>query len=92
MKVGKAQNILLSKGIADGTYPTVLSQLQALHPSRKAELPLPTEENIQAPRATIDREVFDAALLGLQSMTAPGLGLLRNERLTALVFHPNRQA
>lgn len=90
-KVGKAQNILLSKGVADGTCPAVLSQLSQLHPKRKAELPPPTSAQIQYPRATIDRDVFDAELLRLQSMTAPGLGLLRNEHLTSLVFHPNRQ-
>ena len=82
---------LLSNGVADGTCPLVLAQLAALHPSRKEEIPSPTSAQIQAPRTSIDREVFDATLLDLQSMTAPGLELLRNEHLTALVFNPNRQ-
>jgi hypothetical protein len=90
-KIGKAQNILLSKGVADPKRPEVIEQLSRLHPERKEIIPDLSAEQIQAKRASIDRTVFDKAIADLESSTAPGLAGLRNAHIRALMFNSGRQ-
>ena len=65
-KVGKAQQILLSKGCADPKDPSVHTQLQGMHPTRKESISNPTpEQEVAVPRAQIDREVFQEVVTKL---------------------------
>ena len=65
--------------------------MKAKHPERKREITPLTEEELGKDRKQMSRKVFDETLRHLDHDVAPGLCCLRNEHLTALQFHKDRQ-
>ena len=51
------------------------------HPKRKEDITPLSNDDLSAPRKSIDFDVFQRTLRLLQHDTAPGLGCLRNEHL-----------
>jgi hypothetical protein len=56
-------------------------------PQRKAPITEPTDEQFRHDRATLDFDIFKNTVKALKPMTAAGLGGLRNEHLTALLYN-----
>ena len=91
-KIGKTQNILLSKGTSDPSSEVFVGQPNSLHPTQKHSNPPPIAAQVQVERPFIDFEVFDDTILELQSSSARELDLLRNVHLTSKVFNHNRSS
>ena len=87
----KARKCLQSNGLGDHTEESIVEQMKRKHPARKKPITPLTEEELQAPRKGIDRDVFRKRLSQLKHDIAPGLGCLRNEHLLALLLNPDRQ-
>jgi hypothetical protein len=83
----KARQLLLSTGCSDPNEPHITEQMKRKFPARKEEIAEPTEEQFSHPRAQLDADQFRMAIKQLKPKTAPGLGCLRNEHLTALLYN-----
>ena len=88
----RARQALTSSGCSDPQLPHIRDQMKAKFPVRKEAITEPTEEQLAYPRAHLDVEAFRKALLQLKPKTSPGLGCLRNEHLTALVYNKHAKA
>ena len=84
----RASQAILSTGCSDPTLPNpnIQQQMGAKFPRRKKPIREPDREHFHAPRATLDRLIFREALKKLKPKTSPGLGCLRNEHLTSLLY------
>eukprot|EP00957_Ditylum_brightwellii_P069058 5241829-Ditylum_brightwellii.AAC.1 len=68
----------------------VLSQLEEKHPKCKAPIPYPTTGQMAVPHIGISPEHLNKAIRWLKSDVAPGLGGIRNEHITSVVFSDQR--
>ena len=66
--------------------PTIQQQLHAKHPSRKEDIPLPSDEQLLNQYAELDEKEFKKQLRALDNLVAGGIGGLRNEHLLAIIF------
>ena len=90
-KYGKARKEMLNNGLANKDDPRVVEQMKVKHPARKEEMTPLSDGELSHDRRGIDREVFMKELGKLDHDVAEGLGGLRNEHLTALLFNPHRE-
>ena len=91
LKPSKARKFLESNGIGDHNSEDIIAQMTKKHPKRKKPITPLTAAELAHSRKGTDRKVFESTLTGLTHYTAPGLGCLRNEHLTALRLNPDRQ-
>ncbi|EJK64395.1 hypothetical protein THAOC_14871, partial [Thalassiosira oceanica] len=89
-KYGKARKEMLNNGLANKDDPRVVQQMDIKHPARKEELTPLSDDELSYARRGIDRENFMKELGRLDHDVGEGLGGLRNEHLTALLFSPQR--
>ena len=82
----RARTAILSKGCSDPNDPPITAQMAAKFPCRKAPILPPTDEQCAFERACLPWDAFREVIVKLKPLTAPGLGCLRNEHLTALLF------
>ena len=71
--VGKGAAALLSKGTSNPHNPTIQQQLHAKHPSRKEDIPLPSDEQLLNQCAELDEKEFKKQLRALDNRVAGGI-------------------
>jgi len=82
----RAQQAILLTGCSDPTLPHIQEQMSAKFPKRKKTISTPNREHFHAPRAKVDRSIFQ------ETLKKNGLGCLRIEHLTALLYTNRSQA
>ena len=70
----------------------MIEQMRLQFPKRKREILPPATHQFKHPRATIDLEELRKQTSSLKYRVAPGLGALRNEHLTSLLFNDHENA
>ena len=83
----RARQAILSTGASDPTIPHMRDQTRRKFPIRKRAILEPTPAQYSNDRASLDFDIFRDTIKFLKPLTASGLGGLRNEHLTALVYN-----
>ena len=89
-KCSRARKLLQSRSLSDIHNKSVLEQPRQKHPHCKAPIPDLTTDQIAAQRHGILPEHLRKAIRELSSDVAPGLGGIRNEHITSILFSDQR--
>ena len=82
----RARTNIVSNGVSDPNLPRIIEQMRQKFPKCKRSIPPPTDEQFNHSRANLDFGILKRKISSLKPRVAPGIGGLRNEHLTSIVF------